>query len=226
MKKNRLSIFVDESGDFGDYGLHSPYYLVTMVMHDQAESIQGEVSALKEQVAILGFDKHAIHAGPLIRREGDYKQATRIERKKLFNMLCHFIRNVKINYITVCIEKFVDADRKKRQSQLTRALSQALREKDDFIKQYDEIIVYYDNGQNDLTHILGFVFNSLYGNVEFRKVVPKDYVLFQTADLICTLELTARKFAENRPSKSELDFFATYGSFRKNFLKAIRRKML
>lgn len=28
---NDLSIFVDESGDFGKYARHSPYYIVTMV---------------------------------------------------------------------------------------------------------------------------------------------------------------------------------------------------
>ena len=34
-----LSIFIDESGDFGPYAKHSPYYLVTMVFHDQRRSI-------------------------------------------------------------------------------------------------------------------------------------------------------------------------------------------
>ena len=30
-----LSVCVDESGDFGGYEIHSPYYIVTMVFHDQ-----------------------------------------------------------------------------------------------------------------------------------------------------------------------------------------------
>ena len=34
-----LSIFVDESGDFGEYEKHSPYYIVSMVFHDQAGKI-------------------------------------------------------------------------------------------------------------------------------------------------------------------------------------------
>ena len=34
-----LSIFVDESGDFGDYQPHSPYYIASMVLHDQAQSM-------------------------------------------------------------------------------------------------------------------------------------------------------------------------------------------
>lgn len=31
-----LSIFIDESGAFGEYEQHSPYYIITMVFHDQA----------------------------------------------------------------------------------------------------------------------------------------------------------------------------------------------
>ena len=33
MKK--LSIFIDESGDFGEYKFHSPYYIMSLVMHKQ-----------------------------------------------------------------------------------------------------------------------------------------------------------------------------------------------
>ena len=36
---HELSIFVDESGDFGKYAKHSPYYAVTMVFHDQDADI-------------------------------------------------------------------------------------------------------------------------------------------------------------------------------------------
>lgn len=30
-----LSIFVDESGDWGEYKHHSPYYIITFVFHNQ-----------------------------------------------------------------------------------------------------------------------------------------------------------------------------------------------
>lgn len=32
MKK--LSVFVDESGDLGEYEKHAPYYIITMILHD------------------------------------------------------------------------------------------------------------------------------------------------------------------------------------------------
>ena len=34
-----LSIFIDESGDFGKFNTISPYYLVTMLFHDQSCNI-------------------------------------------------------------------------------------------------------------------------------------------------------------------------------------------
>lgn len=31
MSENILSVFIDESGDFGPYEIHAPYYLVSMI---------------------------------------------------------------------------------------------------------------------------------------------------------------------------------------------------
>ena len=39
-----LSIFIDESGDFGDYQEHAPYYIITMVFHDQSFSIEDAIA--------------------------------------------------------------------------------------------------------------------------------------------------------------------------------------
>ena len=63
-------------------------------------------------------------------------------------------------------------------------------------KYQGEGILYYDNGQIEVARILSSVFNALLENVEFRRVIPADYRLFQVADLICTLKLTELK-AEN-----------------------------
>ena len=30
-----LSVFIDESGDFGPYEPHAPYYIITLLFHDQ-----------------------------------------------------------------------------------------------------------------------------------------------------------------------------------------------
>lgn len=43
-----LSIFIDESGDWGEYEKHCPYYIVTMVMHDQSKDIEKEIRHLED----------------------------------------------------------------------------------------------------------------------------------------------------------------------------------
>lgn len=50
-----LSIFVDESGDFGEYSTHSPYYIVTIVLHDQSKDISSEIIRLNNELVDLGY---------------------------------------------------------------------------------------------------------------------------------------------------------------------------
>ena len=38
-----LSVFIDESGDFGDYCFHSPYYIIAMIFHKQSTDIQRRI---------------------------------------------------------------------------------------------------------------------------------------------------------------------------------------
>ena len=40
MNEKCLSVFVDESGDFGPFEAHSPYYLVSLVLHDQSVAME------------------------------------------------------------------------------------------------------------------------------------------------------------------------------------------
>ncbi len=46
-----LSIFIDESGDFGEIKERPAYYLVTFVFHDQNSHINQQVSKLEESRA-------------------------------------------------------------------------------------------------------------------------------------------------------------------------------
>lgn len=47
-----------------------------------------------------------------------------------------------------------------------------------FFFDFDKVVLYYDDGQTELTNILVSVFNSLLSNVDVRKVLPIDYKLF------------------------------------------------
>ena len=60
-----LNIFVDESGDFGDYSPHSPYYIVTLVLHDQTVDITKDIYRLNKIFRDSEWPVSPIHTGPL-----------------------------------------------------------------------------------------------------------------------------------------------------------------
>ena len=68
-----ISIFIDESGDFGKLNPNSPYYIVTMGFHDQTTDISTCLVSLEQELTYLGYPHHCLHAGPIIRMENELK---------------------------------------------------------------------------------------------------------------------------------------------------------
>lgn len=226
MTEKILSVFVDESGDFGPYDHHAPIYLVAMVLHDQRIDISDDVRALDEHLRNLGQPIHAIHTGPLIRRESVYAADLVEERKRLFNALFNFARRLDIRYICAQVRKSECPDALTMTAKLSHAIADELNRNAAYFNGYDRIIVYYDNGQGELTRILTAVFNALFSHVEFRKVQPVNYKLFQVSDLVCTMELLRNKAESNSFSSSERNFFSGVRDFKKNYWKWIEKKRL
>ena len=219
-----LSIFVDESGDFGDYVEHSSYYIISMVLHDQENDISADIEMLERHLDEIGYPDHCLHAGPLIRNEHPYRHEGLENRQKLIKTFMAFFRKVDISCLTVSIEKKHIEDAVEAVGKLAKKLSLFIREHYDFFQSFDVIKIYYDNGQVEVSKILSSVFNALLPEVEFRKVIPSQYKLFQVADLLCTLFLVQQKLEAKALSKSELMFFGNVRDFRKNYLKPISRK--
>ena len=227
MKQKVLSVFIDESGDFGKPNPQSPYYYVAMVFHEQLLDISDAIKNLDEHIQQQDFCSSVFHAGPLIRREQIYKHETMEKRKALFNSLFHFARKVSIHYICPKINKLKCApDVHSYIARLSRTISDELKKYLDYLNSFDLLINYYDYGQNELSKVIIAVFNTLFANVEFRKVKPADYKLFQVADLICTMELTNDKAERNEFSRSEREFFHSPRDFRKNLYKQLVKKKL
>lgn len=218
-----LSIFIDESGDFGPYESHAPYYLITMVFHNQADSIAEEIGYLRRHVAECGFsDEHAVHAGPLIRREADYSALDLNARKKLFRAQFNFMRRVRIGFKTFVFRKKEFAGHDDMVSRMSREIGTYIRENLPFFQLFDRIVVYYDGGQKEITTIINSVLNVLL-EVEVKRARPSCYRLFQAADMICTLELLAVKAKDGRLSKSEREFFGGARDLKKNYLKPLEK---
>lgn len=226
MSEKILSVFIDESGDFGPYEHHAPYYLVSIVLHKQENDISENIMVFNSHLLNLRYKNHTIHTGPLIRRESVYADDLIVERKGLFNALFNFARKLDFQYSCIKIKKNECPDVITMTSKISKALTDILQRKESFWNSFDKVIIYYDNGQIELTKILTSVFSTLYTHVEFRKVKPIDYKLFQVADLICTMELLEEKAENNAFSHSEMQFFNNIRDFKKNYLKPIKRKAL
>ena len=213
MKK--LSVFIDESGDFGEIKERPACYLVTFVFHDQDNSIAQQVKKLEESVKAAGFDVEYIHTGPVIRREEVFAGYSIDERRKLLYKMLNFVNACPVFHLTVVI------DRKE-----AAAISREMGAHYDFFAGFDRITVYYDNGQSELSTILNAVFSIQFSNVEFRKAEPQKYRLLQAADFICTMELLKIKRDEKRLSRSEEQFFYKPQELKKTFLKSLDKKRL
>ena len=219
-----LSIFVDESGDFGAFDNHSPFYIIALVFHDQEKDITNDLHQLERELSNMGLADHCIHAGPVIRSEHEYKEYSLEERQKILKRLITFIRKLELNLTSVYIEKKNSEDSVEWAGKLSKQLSLFIREHLNYFLKFDVIKVYYDNGQVEVSRILSSVFNALLDNVVFRKVVPSEYRLFQVADLVCTLKLAELKMNRHSLSKSELYFFNDEKTLKKNYLKVLAAK--
>ena len=221
-----LSVFVDESGDFGDYDSRAPFYIISLVLHDQSIDISDDLIKLETEMSNIGWPEHCIHAGPIIRAENEYKEFSLKDRQQIIKRIMTFTRKLDIRFKSLYVEKKPETDLIEITRALSRQLADFIRQNETTFNGYDTIKIYYDNGQTEVTRILVSVFSTLLNNVKFVKVIPSDYRLFQVADLICTLKLTELKMERHTISKSEQYFFQDQRTFKKNYLKPLEKKLM
>ena len=221
-----MSIFVDESGDFGVSSDRNSYYLVTMVFHDQDRSLTEAIAKYDAAIAQTGLGIEYVHTGPIIRREEVFTHLSIDERRKLLYKILHLYLMSDIHHITVKVPRREAPDKVSLSGKLAKQLKQALDAHHDFFSGYDKFIVYYDNGQSELSYVLNAVFSICFPDVEFRKAEPQNYRLLQLADFICSVELLQIKRDEKRLSKSEEQFFYKPQELKKTFLHSIAKKKL
>lgn len=221
-----LSIFVDESGDFGKVENNSPYYLVSLVFHNQSDDIYQPIAALENALSYVEPKQKYIHTGPLIRREMPYHNMTIDKRRQLIYKMRTFFLHAPILHTTIKINRNEAGDKFALTSHLSKMLKAYINKHFEYFSSFEKIIVYYDNGQQELNLVLNTIFSLLLSNVEFRKASPTEYRLLQLADYICSIELLSIKLSEKRLSKSETAFFYKPQELKKSFIRSIKTKEL
>lgn len=219
-----LSIFIDESGDFGDYDYRAPFYIISMVVHEQRNDISEQVKNLDRVLAETELKRDFIHIGPLIRREAEYRNLTTKERLHILKKILAFVDKVEFKHTSIIVDKkHISSDTELIQK-LSRQLSDFIREHYTYFTSFDKVKIYYDNGQDGVVRVLVAVFSALFDNAEFKKAAQKDYKMLQVADLVCSAKLTELKLQAHTLSQSERYVLGDDKNIKRNFLKPLKKK--
>ena len=150
------------------------------------------------------------------------------QRKAMLAFFSSFVRKLPILYTTFVYRRSEFADLGKLTERMRRDISEVLLNHLGFFQSFNDVKVYYDNGQDIVKKALdqsfGFVLSK--GVLERRKTSMTDYRLEQAADYLCTIELAAIKYAAKEDGETYNKFFGGIGPFKKNWLKQARRKAI
>lgn len=221
-----ISVFIDESGSFDRDDLTSRYYLICMVFHDQSVDLTALFEKFNEELRDIGLgESHCIHAGPLIRREQDYRNMTREERRFIFSKMLAFARKAEFSYRCFHVDKRFTSTTETMHDALLQQILGFLVTHAQTLNAYEKLKIFYDNGQAQVTTILKEAFAPFASKTEFiPEVSPSRYRLFQLADILCTLELAQLKLQTgNRLTESEIAFFGSIQNLRKTYIKPLAR---
>lgn len=219
------SIFADESGDVGGV---ARYYLLTLVFHDQADDIRNQVMHYEQSLARADLPNIPFHSEPLLNGHGPYEGLDPSQRKHLLWSFNVFVQRLPISYVTFVYRRNKYPDPEALSVRMERDLVAFMANHLPLFQVFDDVKVYYDNGQAIVERALyGALGSALSSNVVVRrKTTMTDYRLEQVADYLCTIELAAVKYAAHEDGETYNKFFGGVGAFKKNWLKQARRKRI
>ena len=218
----RLNIFVDETGEFGFGNGASELYGVSFTFHEQDNDIMPELNKLNDRLNRIGYT-NMIHMANLIMWREDYKSFSIAMRKSIFNAIYQFSRRVPVKYKTIIIDKkYTDNGRILRQK-LSLEINNMIKEKENYLRKFDKIVMYYDNGQEVLGTILDsifFRFDNFEHRVEFDH---KEKRLFQVSDMLTYIDKYDYKYKNKMNFTKSEKFFFDFEEIRR-ILKEINKK--
>ena len=145
-----LSIFVDESGSDG---LSDRHYLLTVVMHDQSESIADSIAAYEGALRAKGLPDIPFHASPLMNGKDQYSGLDLRTRKMLLGSFRVFFRHMPVRYRTFAYATKEFASLDKLAAAMRRDIVNFLFDNLAQLQAYDAVKVYYDNGQHSIAEV-------------------------------------------------------------------------
>lgn len=150
-----LSIFVDESGDTGT---ESKYYLITLVLHEQDRDLHPYEKGYQTALLSKGLEDIPLHLSPLINGHGDYEGMPVERRKRHLAAFRVFMQKLPYRYVTFAYRKSELSEQPLAPNgavqRTRRDLACFLLENLEYLQRFDNVKVYYDDGQALVTKAL------------------------------------------------------------------------
>lgn len=219
---NGIEIFIDESGDFGPYSEHCPYYVVTMVFHEQIESLYDKLRDLEYRLQLLGLENHCVHTSPAIRGEDEYFGVDLALRRKIVTSLMAFAHSAAFKFKCFFAVKSASSTEQTLFDDLKQQIDSFVTDNFARIASYSDVTVCYDSGQKQISKLLTDTFAARFSAVRMTRTLPIQSRLSQVADLVCTMKRIARHLETTGTlMRSESYFFGGVKNFRRNWIKSI-----
>lgn len=220
---SELSLFLDESGSDN---LHDTYYIIALVVHDQAEDLGESIDHYQRALRQQGLPDIPFHATPLLNGHDAYEGMDIATRKRLLSAFRVFFRHLPISYELVALRTREYASLDDVSAAMRRRIVDFLFDNLAYFQSFDNVKIYYDDGQQSIARALHKAIDyALSKNaVTYRLATASDYRLSQAADYICTAELTALKYQGKVSTATDEKFFGSWAQFKKGILKEVRAK--
>ena len=223
---SEISVFCDESG--GENG-HSKYCLITLVFHDQKDSIDDLVVDYERAIKSKGMELVPFHTSPCMNGHDQFENMEIEVRKKHLMHFFVFQRTLPYRYKTFVYRRKEVADPGKFTARFRRDLVVFLTDNLELFQGFDNVKIYYDGGQDMVSKALRAAIDFVLSKnaVIYRNADARDYYMSQVADFICTLELTTVKFEMHELTSTDEKFFGlSSAAFKKLYLRHVRKKQL
>lgn len=182
-------------------------YIVSFVFYE-GDDISDDIAFLNEKLKTLGH-KNMVHTALLVARKNEYNKYSLERRKNIFYALFNFARKVKVKFNSFVIDKRYINSKSQLKRKIKEEINDFLRENHKYLESFDEVTVYYDNGQKDLGNIIATSF-SAFSNSRIISVFNHDEErLFQVADMLTVIDKYDFKIRHKiMLTNSEKNFFS------------------
>ena len=150
-----------------------------------------------------------IHLADLVAKRGEYSNFNLEQRKNIFWSIFYFSRRVPVKIHTIIVDKRYKNSKTQLNKELAISINDFFNSINDYMNQFEKIVIYYDNGQEALGAIIDTLLinkNNIEHRIDFNH---KEKRLFQVSDMLTFVDKIIYKHNHNmKMTRAETYFFS------------------